>query len=124
MDRSAIQPHIVEQNGQKQIQYNFDAKGFKKEDVNIKTVDGRLVVSAKHEDKGDDHHSIREFRRMVTLPEGMQLEGMKSRLDNQGILTISAPYTAPAIEHQKNQDTELPIQHEKGGATKAIKWMK
>jgi len=112
MDRSAIAPRIVDENGQKMAQYNFDIKGFRPEDVNIKTQDGRLVVSAKHEEKGEDHHAIREFRRMVTLPQGMQVEGMKSRLTNNGVLTISAPYTPPAIE-QKSQMQEIPIHHEK-----------
>jgi len=118
-DRQAILPHICEQNGQQIVKFNFDVKGFKPEDVHIKTSDGRMIVSAKHEDVGEDHHAIREFRRMVTLPEGMQLEGMKSRLDHHGVLTVTAPFTAPAIE--QNQARELPIQHEKAGATKAIK---
>lgn len=112
MDRGAIMPRIVDQNGQKIAQFNFDIKGFKPEDVHLKTTDGRLVVSAKHEDKGEDHHAIREFRRMVTLPEGMQLEGMKSRLDPNGVLTVYAPYTPPAIEAKK-EFNELPIHHER-----------
>ncbi|OWA49863.1 hypothetical protein BV898_14400 [Hypsibius exemplaris] len=116
MDRSAIIPRIVDQNGQKIAQFNFDIKGFKPQDVHIKTTDGRLVVSAKHEDKGEDHHAIREFRRMVTLPEGMQIEGMKSRLDPNGVLSVYAPYTPPAIEHKQN---ELPIHHERDA--KALK---
>jgi len=112
LDRNSIAPRIVDQNGQKAVQYNFDIKGFRPEDVHIKTTNGRnLVVSAKHEDKGEDHHAIREFKRSVTLPEGMQLEGMKSRVNPNGVLTISAPYSPPAIEQKK--DLELPIHHEK-----------
>lgn len=33
LDRSVITPQIVDQNGQKQAQFQFDVKGFKPEDV-------------------------------------------------------------------------------------------
>lgn len=53
---------------------------------------------------------------MVTIPEGMQLEGMKSRLDpTNGVLTVFAPFSPPAIEQKKNFH-ELPIQHDKAKA--------
>jgi HSP20 family molecular chaperone IbpA len=115
-DRNLISPpRIIDQEGKKLAQYNFDVQGFRPEDINVKTTaDGRLVVSAKHEDKGDDYHSFREFRRMVTIPEGMKVEEMKSRLEN-GVLCISAPLSAPALESKQQQQfvKELPIQHEK-----------
>ena len=39
--------------------------------------------------------------------------GMKSRLDpGNGVLTVYAPYTAPAIEHQQQAFRELPIHHD------------
>jgi len=120
-DRSAIVPRILDKEGNKLAQYNFDIKGFRPEDVNIKTTaDGRLVVSARHEDRSDDYHAVREFHRMVTMPEGLQVVNMKSRLHN-GVLSIEAPYVEPKqLQQQQQQQAiqgkglrELPIEHEK-----------
>jgi len=120
VDRNAIAPRIVDENGKKVAQYNFDIKGFRPEDVHIKTdQSGRLIVSARHEDIGEDHQAIREFQRMVTLPEGVSLEDMKSRLRGDGVLTISAPLTK-AIEQQQQQLKEIPIEHH-SGSQKSIK---
>jgi len=113
VDRSAILPHIVDQDGHKVAQYNFDIQGFRPEDVNIQTTDdGRLIVSGRHEESSEDHQVSREFRRMVTLPEGTNVQEMKSRLRNDGVLTISAPLPQLALEQQQQgQLKEIPIQH-------------
>jgi len=112
VDRNEIVPRIVDDQGKKVAQYNFDIKGFRPDDVNIKTTqDGRLVVSAKHEEQDENHVAIREFKRIVTLPEGVMLEDMKSRLRTDGVLTISAPLSQPALEQQQQQLKEIPIEH-------------
>ncbi|XP_055338676.1 heat shock protein 30D-like [Paramacrobiotus metropolitanus] len=111
VDRSyPVMPHFVEENGRKLARFHFDVGGFKPEDVSIKTADNKVIITAKHEDKGEDHHAIREFRRMVQIPQGMQFEQMKSRLTPNGVLTIEAPFNPPAI--QQNQHHEIPITHE------------
>ncbi|OQV21612.1 hypothetical protein BV898_04512 [Hypsibius exemplaris] len=112
VDRSAITPRIVDENGKKVAQYNFDIKGFRPEDVNIKTdQNGKLVVSARHEESDENHRAVREFYRMVPLPEGVQLGDMKSHLRGDGVLTISAPLSLPALEQQQQQLKEIPIEH-------------
>jgi HSP20 family molecular chaperone IbpA len=114
IDRGTILPNIiVDQNGQRQTQFQFDTRGFKPDDITIKTENGnKLVVSAKHEDKSEHHHHVREFRRLITIPEGVNFDQMQSRLSPQGVLTIQAPYNPPAI--QQSQDRVLPIKHETG----------
>jgi HSP20 family molecular chaperone IbpA len=113
MDRSTILPRIVDQDGQKVAQYNFDIKGFRPEDVHIQTTqDGRLVVTGRHEEQGDDYQVSREFHRMVILPEGTKVEDMKSRLRPDGVLSIHAPLAPQAIQQQQqDQFKEIPIQH-------------
>ncbi|XP_062507650.1 major egg antigen-like [Corticium candelabrum] len=109
--KHAVQPCIVEEDGQKKVQWKFDVRGFKPEDVQIKTRENTLEVQAKHEDQSDHHRHYREFSRIVCLPEGTQLPQMKSTLTDQGVLTIQAPYTSPAVT-QKPPSTEIAIQHE------------
>eukprot|EP00118_Oscarella_pearsei_P010471 m.313135 g.313135 ORF g.313135 m.313135 type:complete len:58 (+) comp352538_c0_seq1:363-536(+) len=46
-----------------------------------------------------------------TIPEGAELEGMASKLNDKELLTIEAPYTPPAIE-QKPTETVIPVKHE------------
>jgi len=107
-----ILPNYVDQGGQKLIQFQVDTTGFKPEDISIKTTDGKLVVSGKHEEKSQDFARYREFHRSVALPQGVNLESLKSRLSPDGLLIIEAPYQPPAIEAQQQpQGQELPIQH-------------
>ncbi|XP_065829628.1 heat shock protein 27-like [Oscarella lobularis] len=109
---NAIQPTIVDEgDGTKKLHWSFDVSGFKPEDVSIRTQNGKLEVKAKHEDKSDHHEHVREFTRIVNIPEGAGLEGMASKLNDKGLLTIEAPYTPPAIE-QKATETVIPVQHE------------
>ena len=54
VDQNVITPRIINKEGQSVVEYNFDIKGFRPEDVNIKTgADGRLIVTGKHEDVGE-----------------------------------------------------------------------
>lgn len=107
-----LAPDIIDEGGRKKIQYNFDTRGFKPEDITVKTQGGRLVVSGKHQEEGESHRVVREFHRMVTVPQGVKVEDLQSRLEPGGVLRVEAPYTPPAIE-QKPQFRELPISHEK-----------
>ncbi|XP_055338403.1 heat shock protein beta-1-like [Paramacrobiotus metropolitanus] len=116
-----LTPDIIEEDGQKKIQFNFDVRGFKPEDITLKTQDGRLVVSAKHEEGDDEHHVVRQFQRMVSIPEGAKVELLKSRLGRGGVLQVEAPYTAPAIEQKKEEFREIPITHEKPKAVEQAK---
>ncbi|XP_055331728.1 uncharacterized protein LOC129583786 [Paramacrobiotus metropolitanus] len=111
VDRSyPVMPQFVEESGRKLARFHFDVGGFKPEDVSITIADNKAIITAKHEDKGEDHHAIREFRRMVQIAQGVQFEQMKSRLTPDGVLTIEAPFNPPAI--QQNQHHEIPISHE------------
>lgn len=110
--RGNILPSIVDEGGQKKIQYNLNVRGFKPENITLKTKEGQLVVSAKQQEKGEDYCVDREFHRMMTIPEGVKLEDLKSRLTPSGVLQVEAPYNPPAIEGRQEQGKELPIQHE------------
>jgi HSP20 family molecular chaperone IbpA len=118
--RTPAHPHYLDQEGGGKVaQYNFDVKGFRPEDIRIKTsADGRhLVVRGKHEDNSEHHHVIRKYRRKISLPHGVNVLEMKTRLRPDGILTVSVPvkFQPPPeeerLEVRKREFTEIPIEH-------------
>uniref|UniRef100_S4P4G2 Heat Shock Protein 20.4 n=1 Tax=Pararge aegeria TaxID=116150 RepID=S4P4G2_9NEOP len=80
----------------KKFQVNLDVQHFAPEDINVKTVDGYVVVEGKHEEKQDKHGLIsRQFVRRYALPEGTLPETVESKLSSDGVLTITAPRNVP-----------------------------
>ncbi|CAH0405138.1 unnamed protein product [Chilo suppressalis] len=78
------------------FQINLDVQHFAPEEISVKTVDGFLVIEAKHEEKQDEHGYIsRSFTRRYALPEGIETDNVISKLSSDGVLTISAPLKAP-----------------------------
>lgn len=78
------------------FQVNLDVQHFAPEEISVKTVDGYLVVEAKHEERQDEHGFIaRSFSRRYPLPEGIEPDSVLSRLSSDGVLTITAPLKAP-----------------------------
>lgn len=78
------------------FQVNLDVQHFAPEEISVKTVDGYLVVDAKHEEREDEHGFIsRSFSRRYLLPEGIEADSVISRLSSDGVLTITAPLKAP-----------------------------
>ncbi|GAU88286.1 HSP20-1 [Ramazzottius varieornatus] len=117
VDRSLrTMPNFIERDGQQLAQFQFDVKGFRPDDITIKTNDGVVTVTARHEDKGEDHVAIREFRRMVAVPPGMQIDAMKSRLAPNGVLSLEAPYQQPT--NKDGDHYEIPIQHDTSSSNK------
>ena len=53
-----------------QFKINLDVAHFKPEEIYVKTVDDKIVIHAKHEEKEDEHGFImREFQRSYVLPK-------------------------------------------------------
>lgn len=78
------------------FQVNLDVQHFAPEEISVKTVDGYLVVEAKHEEKQDEHGFIsRSFTRRYALPEGIEADMVVSKLSSDGVLSITAPLKAP-----------------------------
>lgn len=78
------------------FQVNLDVQHFAPEEISVKTVDGFIVIEAKHEEKRDDHGYIsRSFSRRYPLPEGIEADMVTSRLSSDGVLSITAPLKAP-----------------------------
>lgn len=85
--------------GKDGFQVCLDVKHFQPNEISVKTEDNSVVVHAKHEEKRDNHGYIsREFTRRYDLPDGFKIEDVTSSLSSDGILSIQAPHSTPAVE--------------------------
>lgn len=74
------------------FQVNVDVQHFAPEEVNVKVVDGHVVVQGKHEEKLDQHGYVsRHFVRRYALPQGCLPDTVESKLSSDGVLTVTAP---------------------------------
>merc|ERR1719270_320531 len=87
--------------GQKELKLRFDVSQYQPEEIMVKTVDNKLLVHAKHEEKGAGKAVYREYNREFLLPACTAPEVIKSSLSKDGILTVEAPLPQSAIAHEK-----------------------
>ncbi|KAG8179159.1 hypothetical protein JTE90_023621 [Oedothorax gibbosus] len=89
-------PLIQDSDDGKRLRLRFDVSQYQPEEIVVKTVDNKLQVQAKHEEKTDTKSVYREYNREFLLPKGTNPEAIKSSLSTDGVLTVEAPL--PAIE--------------------------
>jgi crystallin alpha B len=79
-----------------QVKYNdqvfevrLNVSHFAPEELNVKIAGERLTISAKHEEKPDEHGYIsREFTRQFVIPENVETDSVESQLTTDGYLVI------------------------------------
>jgi HSP20 family molecular chaperone IbpA len=104
-------PVITNPDGSRQLKLQFDVRDFKPEEVEVKTVDkDRLVVHAKQQSDSENSLMYREYQRQFMLPEGTDLDRMRSFLSPEGVLTVEAPL--PKLEIEAPKERAIPIQHQ------------
>lgn len=114
----------------KVLKLRFDVSQYAPEEIIVKTVDQKLLVSsrkntyiflnwylicflllllfqvhAKHEEKSDTKSVYREYNREFLLPKGVNPESIKSSLSKDGVLTVDAP-----LPLQLTHEQVIPIQ--------------
>ncbi|KAM9847286.1 heat shock protein beta-1 [Aulostomus maculatus] len=105
----------------KQTQDNWkvslDVNHFSPEELVVKTKDGVVEITGKHEERKDEHGFVsRCFTRKYTLPAGTDIEKVTSSLSPEGLLTVEAPLVRPAIQ---SAETTIPVNvGNKSGAAK------
>ncbi|XP_076605940.1 heat shock protein beta-1 [Chaetodon auriga] len=105
----------------KQTQDNWkvslDVNHFSPEELVVKTKDGVVEITGKHEERKDEHGFIsRTFTRKYTLPSTANIEKVTSSLSPEGVLTVEAPLNIPAIQ---SSETTIPVNVDnKGGVVK------
>jgi len=100
-------PLIQNEGDNKLLKLRFDVSQYAPEEIIVKTVDNKLLVHAKHEEKSDTKSVYREYNREFLLPKGTNPEIIKSSLSKDGILTVEAPLP-PAIS---SAEKLIPIGH-------------
>ncbi|XP_050531426.1 alpha-crystallin B chain isoform X2 [Daktulosphaira vitifoliae] len=100
-------PLIQEDGDNKCLKLRFDVSQYEPEEIVVKTVDNKLLVHAKHEEKSDSKSVYREYNREFLLPKGTNPEAIKSSLSKDGVLTVEAPLP-PALA---GPDKLIPISH-------------
>ncbi|XP_028564392.1 heat shock protein beta-1 [Podarcis muralis] len=88
----------------------LDVNHFAPEELVVKTKDGVVEITGKHEERQDDHGFIsRCFTRKYTLPPGIDPAAVRSSLSPDGMLTIEAPLPKPAIQ---SAEIQIPVTFE------------
>lgn len=89
-------PLIQEDGDGKSLKLRFDVSQYQPEEIVVKTVDNKLLVHAKHEEKTDTKSVYREYNREFLLPKNTNPESIRSSLSKDGVLTVEAPLPALA----------------------------
>src|SRR3569832_2056957 len=84
-------PLIREESDGKTLRLRFDVSQYKPEEVTVKTVDNRLLVHAKHEEKVPQRTVYREYNQEFMLPQNTNPELITSTLSVDGVLTVESP---------------------------------
>jgi len=90
-------PLIQDDGDGKTLKLRFDVSQYVPEEIVLKTVDNKLLVHAKHEEKSDTKSVYREYNREFLLPTGVNPELIRSSLSKDGVLTVEAPLPQPAL---------------------------
>uniref|UniRef100_A0AAR2L866 Heat shock protein beta-1 n=1 Tax=Pygocentrus nattereri TaxID=42514 RepID=A0AAR2L866_PYGNA len=84
---------------QDQWKVSMDVNQFTPEELTVKTKDGMVEITGKHEERRDEHGYVsRSFTRKYTLPPGVDAEKVTSSLSPDGVLNIEAPLPKPALQ--------------------------
>ena len=81
--------------GNKKFCVSFDVNEFRPEEISVRTQDSKLLVHAKHEERGDGRTLSREFSRTVDIPKHVDPQQLACCLSNDGVLQVEAAVPAP-----------------------------
>ncbi|KAI4887267.1 hypothetical protein NFI96_021663, partial [Prochilodus magdalenae] len=100
----------VKQSGD-EWKVSVDVNQFTPEELSVKTKDGMVEITGKHEERRDEHGYVsRSFTRKYALPPGVDAEKLTSCLSPKGVLTIEAPLLKPAL---KTAEKSIPVSQPK-----------
>ncbi|XP_064208273.1 heat shock protein beta-1 [Anguilla rostrata] len=90
-----------------QWKVSLDVNHFSPEELVVKTKDGMVEITGKHEERKDEHGFVsRCFTRKYTLPPGTDAEKVSSSLSPEGVLTVEVPLPKPAIQ---SAEVTIPV---------------
>jgi len=89
------------------INFLLPLNGFDMKDLEVKVEEGALKVRAKKEEKNDKGETVTTsmMKQTIALPENCSTEDMETAFKEDGMLAISIPRKAKAIEGATQQET-------------------
>lgn len=79
----------------KKYRVEIDIEDFNPEDLNVKTVDKKLVISARKEERIGSRTSTKELNREFSLPDTVDPMSIKAFFSDSGKLLVEAPCMRP-----------------------------
>lgn len=79
------------------LKIRFDVTQYEPDEIIVKTVDNRLTVHAKHEERSENRTVYREYNREFHLPDGTDIDQIRSSLSKDGVLTVDCPLPTPQL---------------------------
>jgi len=84
----------------RKFKVEVDIEDFAPEELSVKTVDKKLVISARREEKIGNRTSSKELNREIYLPDTVDPYSVKAFFSDSGKLIVEAPYVrAVPISH-------------------------
>lgn len=91
---------VTEEDGERKYKITVEiGEDFDPHDVMVKTVDHKLLVKAKHEEKMPGRSSFKEFSREFDLPEEVDPNLVTASMTEDGKLLVEAPIMAAQYSH-------------------------
>lgn len=90
-------PSVTERDGSRTFRIALDVgPEFEPQDLTIKTVDRKLVVQARHEERTPGRTSCKEFSREFDLPDSVDPNLVTASMTGEGKLVLEAPISSYA----------------------------
>ncbi|BFZ15520.1 hypothetical protein BsWGS_18559 [Bradybaena similaris] len=98
---------IIEKDdkGQPVFKVRFNMKDYKPEEMNVKMDSIKIMVFAKHEEKGEGSKVSREYSREVNIPRDVDPLSLQCTLNPDGYLVVHAPLPVPSYNAIKESAT-------------------
>lgn len=90
-------------NGLPVFRARFNVREYKPEEVNVKMDTNKVIVGAKHEEKGQKSSVTREYNREVNIPREVDPMTLQCTLSTDGVLTVEAPLPVPQYKTSKTE---------------------
>jgi hypothetical protein len=96
----------------KDFEAELNLKEFKPEEIKVelRPQNRTLIVSAQQEHEEDGFQMFKNIQRSVYIPEGYNLDAVKAKVNDKGILVVRAEKLEQPKEQEKIENKELPNQ--------------
>lgn len=83
---------VIDDGNKKSLQFTFDVSQYDPNEVTVETVDDKIMVHAKHEEKSNNKSVFMEYRRAMSLPPGTDPASIDINISDDGVLIAKVPF--------------------------------